>query len=418
MLKNLSVAAILLAATLANASEVNPLNNNNPTTEATQFDAATLNVPVPAPTKPKKQVTAHSSSSSDSSSSSSSSSGSSSDSDSSSSSSSGSSSSSSSSSSKSSSSSDSDSDSSSGSSSSSSDSDSSSSSSDKKSKKSKKDKIKGVKAFKKSHGKKWLRSAEKAKEHDVAVIRQKSKVDSKGKKHKHARKAKIASVKKALKIKSKKPVKITVNDNGIKKGLIINDAGNKLFKTKKDNYAIVDKGTHEFTIAAAKKGKEGTATVKVEEVKLSKRLAKKYKIVSATVKHSDAEDLCQRFDATLAEVKEKDIANLLKDAKKLIAAGVTQVWIDRVVKAEDNTFSYMPTILDLTNGEDKVDPDNLYASVSQYAQEKMDKLPSKDEKKKYKKAHAKAQEKIRKRMDKALDKKDKTTPRAVLCRFK
>lgn len=236
---------------------------------------------------------------------------------------------------------------------------------------------------------------------------------------KKAKKSKTAFVKNALKVKSKKnAVKISVNDNSISKGLIIKDGDKTLFKTKNDNYAFVNKGTHEFSIAAAKKGKQGTATVKVEEVKLSKKLAKKYKIVSATVKHSDAQDLCERFDANLAEVNAKDISKILKDAKKLIASGLTEVWIDRVVKKEDNTFSYMPTILSLTTGEGQVDPDNLYTEVQEYARAKIAALPSaKESKKKYKKAYAKAQSKIRARMDKALDKKDKTTARAVLCRL-
>ena len=102
----------------------------------------------------------------------------------------------------------------------------------------------------------------------------------------------------------------------------------------------------------------------------------------------------------------------------MIESGVTEVWIDRVVKDDDSTFSYMPTILNLANGKDQVDPDELYTEVNNYAKERMSALPSaKESKKKYKKAYEKAQSKIRERMDKALDKKDKTTSRAVLCRF-
>jgi hypothetical protein len=276
-------------------------------------------------------------------------------------------------------------------------------------------KISGKKAFKKSN-KSWLKRADKAKEHEVAVIRQKSKTDSKGKKHKHARKGKIATVKGELKIKSKKnPVKISVEDNGISKGLIVNDNGKKLFKTPKHNYAIVNKGEHAFTIAANKKGKEGSASVKVEEVKLSKKIAKKYKFVSAAVKHSDAQSLCESFDGVLAEVKEKDIAKILKAAKKFTKVADTEVWIDRVIS--DESYSHFPTALNLTTGKAVVDPEALYTECEEYAQKQITAITADKKSKKYKKALTKAQAKIRKHMDKALDGKDKTVARAVLCRF-
>ena len=262
-----------------------------------------------------------------------------------------------------------------------------------------------------------MKKAEKAKEHDVAVIRQKSKIDSKGKKHKKARKAKYATVKKTLNVKSKKhPIKITVLDNSISKGLVVKDDETSLFKTSKDNYAIVNKGAHKFSIAAAKKNKEGTASIKVETVQASKKIAKKYILISSTVKHSDAQELCERFGANLAEVKAKDMATILKKAKSYVEAGVTEVWIDRLI-SEDDSFSYLPTILNLSTGESEVDPDGLFTSISDYSTSKLAKLPDLKNKKKYKKAYAKAQAKIRKLMDKALDKKDKTVPRAVFCRL-
>ena len=413
MLKNLSVAAILLAAAIASAAHVNVSDNDNLDVAATtQFDVVTLD----KSKAPSKKHRSSSSSSSDSDSSSTSSSTSDSSSTSSSTSDSSTSDSSSSTSDSSSSTSSSDSDSSTSSSSSSSDSDSSASSSDKKSKKSKK--IAGTKAFKKSHGKKWLKSAEKAKDHEVAVVRQKSKIDSKGKKHKKAHKSKYATVKNALKLKSKKPIKITVDTNGINKGLIVKDGDKTLFKVKKDSkYAIIKEGTHDLTIAANKKGVEGTASIKVEEVKISKKIAKKYKIVANTVKAKDAQDLCERFGGNLAEIKEKDIAKIVKAAKKLTKAGINELWIDRVIK-DDEEFEYLPYVLNLSDSTVVADPDNAYNDFTGYADKEMESIKGlKDNKKKYKKALKKVQVKIRKHMDKVLDGKDNTTPRAVLCRF-
>ena len=383
MLKNLSVAAILLAAAIVNASET--------AENANVFDQPTLNPSLAPAEKPSKAVS--SSSSSDSSSSSSSSSSSDSSSSSSSSSSSGSSSSSS----------DSDSDSSSSSSSSSTDSSSTSGS-------------KVLKAFKKDSGKKWIKKGDV---HDVAVMRHKSKVDDKGKKHKKARKQKFATVKNSLKVKSKKPVMITVNDNSIKKGLVVMDGEKKLFKTPKKSYAIVNSGSHDFNIMANKKGKTGVASIQVQEVKVSKKLAKKYKIVSNMVLASDAQELCERFGGNLAEVKESDIKKLIKDAKKLISKGVSEVWIDRVIKKENDEFSYLPTILNLETSSSQADPDNVYGDVTEYAYNarQANKYSETEEKKKYKKESAKIEDKIRRFTDKALDKKDMTTPRAVLCRF-
>jgi hypothetical protein len=413
MLKNLSVAAILLAATLARASDLSAqpeqttvneaeavINPTNDVEVVNQFDAV--------PTLPKDTKKNRSSSSSSSSSSSDSSS---SDSSSSTTDSSDSTSSTDSSSSKSSSSS-SDSDSSSDSSSSS-DSDSSSSSE----KKSKKSKVSGVKAFKKSHGKKWLKSPSKAKEHKLAVVRQKSKVDSKGKKHKHARKSKVATVKNALKLKSKKPIKVTVDATGIKKGLVVKDGDKKILKVKGSNYAILKEGSHALTVAANKKKTEGSATIKVEEVKLSKKIAKKFKFVATAVKAKDAQELCERFGGSLAEIKEKDIAKIVKAARKMVEAGFEQVWIDRVVDKDE--FQYLPYALNLKKKEVIADPDQVYDDFNEYANKQLAAIKvTKDEnKKKYKKAYSKAQAKIRKHMDKVLDGKDKTRPRAVLCRF-
>lgn len=212
---------------------------------------------------------------------------------------------------------------------------------------------------------------------------------------------------------------VSVEDNGMKKGLTVNADGEKLFKTTKKSYAIIDSGKHEIGIVANKKKVEGTASVKVEEVKLSKKIAKKYKLVSSAVKASDAQELCERFGGSLAEVKEKDIAKIVKAAKKLIEAGVTQVWIDRVIKEEDETFSYFPTALDLARSKDVVDPDNVYGGSETYASEQINaiKYDKDSQKKKYKKALAKAEAKIRKHMDKLLDGKDTTERRPVLCRF-
>ena len=370
MLKNLSVAAILLAAALVSAVP-------DPTTPATtdpagHFDATTLD-------KTKKKKSSSSSSSSGSSSSDSSSSK---------------------------------------SSSSDSSSSSSDSESDKDKKSKKKDKVKydGHKAFKKGH-KKWLKSFSKAKSHDIAVIRQKTKIDHKGKKHKKARKSKYALVKNALKLKSKKPIKVTVEANGIKKGLTVKDGDKKLFKVKDSKYAILKEGSHAISVAANKKKVEGTATIKVEEVKLSKKINKKFKIVSATVKAKDAQGLCERFGGNLAEIKEKDIKKIVKAAKKLVKAGIEEVWIDRLIKDDDN-YQYLPYALDLKEGKVTADPDNVYEEFSEYADKKIANIDvSKDKKKKYKKALEKVQTKIRKHIDKALDGKDETKPRAVLCRF-
>lgn len=418
MLKNLSVAAILLAATLARASDLSAQPEQTTVNEADAVINPTHDVEVvnqfdAVPTLPKDTKKNRSSSSSSSSSSSDSSS---SDSSSSTTDSSDSTSSTDSSSSKSSSSS-SDSDSSSDSSDSSSSDSDSSSSSDKKSKKSKKSKVSGVKAFKKSHGKKWLKSPSKAKEHKLAVVRQKSKVDSKGKKHKHARKSSVATVKNALKLKSKKPIKVTVDATGIKKGLVVKDGDKKILKVKGSNYAILKEGSHALTVAANKKKTEGSATIKVEEVKLSKKIAKKFKFVATAVKAKDAQELCERFGGNLAEIKEKDIAKIVKAARKMVEAGFEQVWIDRVVDKDE--FQYLPYALNLMKKEVIADPDQVYDDFNGYANKQLAAIKvTKDEnKKKYKKAYSKAQAKIRKRMDKVLDGKDKTRPRAVLCRF-
>ena len=404
MLKNLSVAAILLAAAIANASDVTN-NVGTSTIEADQFDTNTIKNTLANAGATRTALKRAASSSTDSDSDSS---------DSSSTSSSGSSSGSSSDSSDSDSGSSSDSSSSSSStSSSSSESDSSSSDTEKKSSKSKKSKA--VKAFKKSHGKKWLKSE---KVQDIEIRRNKSKFDSKGKKLKHAKKSKYASVKNSLKLKSKKPIMITVNDNNIKKGLTITDNGSKLFKTPKTSYAIVEKGTHNVNVVANKKGKKGTATIKVQEVKLSKKIAGKYKIVSSAVQYKDAQDLCERFGGQLAEVKEKDIKKIVKAAEKLVKKGFNSLWIDRVVGEEDEVDTYLPTVLNLLTSKAQDDPENQYSKITEYAAEQINaiKYDKKTEKKKYNKAFAKVEAKIRKYSDKYLDKTDKSEPRPVLCR--
>jgi hypothetical protein len=400
MLKNLSVTAILLAATLANASQAT----------AGGFDAPTL--PAVATETKRKEVSSSSSSSSDSSSGSSSSS-------SSSGSSSGSSSSSSGSSSDSSSGSSSDSDSSSSSSSGSS---SSSSESDaKKAKKSKKSKVAGVKAFKSKHGKKWLKDE---KVHDLAVIRQKSKIDSKGKKHKKARKQSTSSVKNVLKVKSKKhPVLVSVASN-LKKGVKVMDGSEVLFKSDKKSYAFLEpKESHAIAIAAMKKKVEGAAAIQLSEVKLGKKIGSKkyrYRFVNAPVQYTDAQELCERFDGTLAEVREKDIADIVKAAKKMVAKNSdAQAWISRVISKDGDNFSYLPTALNLADGSPVVDPDTHFADVVKY-DEKFEELKAQKDSmksKKYKKAVAKLEKQARKKTEKALDKKDKSSRRVVLCRF-
>lgn len=400
MMKNLSVAAILLAITLANASELNSNNNVDP--EIMQFDKRSLkttDTTAGVTTEKKRKEVSSSSSGSDSDSSSGSSSGSSSSSNSSNS--------------------DSDSDSSSGSDSSSSSSSSSSSDtdiskSDKKTDKKAEKKKEAIKAFKSSHGKKWLKDH---KDHEISIARYKSKTDSKGNKHKHSKKSKYAGVKNALKLKSKKPVMITVNDNEIEKGLSIKDNGELVFKTPKTSYAIVEKGSHKISVAANKKGKKGTATIKVQEVKLSKKIAKKYKIIANAVQYKDASQLCESFDGTLAEVREKDIEKIVKAALKMSKNKFKSLWIDRVVMKDDKN-TYLPTVLDLEKSMAVDDPEDQYSYIAKISEKEIGAITvDKENKKKYKKALLKAEAKIRKLTDKALDKKDKSTPRPVLCRF-
>ena len=250
-----------------------------------------------------------------------------------------------------------------------------------------------------------------AENHDVAVIRHKSKYDSKGKKAQTRPQGQDRHHQEYFwRSSPRSPLRSPSTTTESRRVWSLTIPVTKLFKTKNDNYAIVDKGDHEFTIAAAKKGKEGTATVKVEEVKLSKRLAKRYKHVQCLRQITPMlKRLCQRYKGTLAEVR-KGYCRDPRDAKKLVAAGVKDVWIDRVVKADDNTFSYMPTVLNLETGKDEVDPDsNLYAKVSRIRQRKDGQTPSRDEKK-YKKRKETQKRSVKLVWTKALDKKDKSIP--------
>lgn len=272
---------------------------------------------------------------------------------------------------------------------------------------------KPIKKFKDLHGSMWLKSSFKSKPHNVAVLRQKSKADSEGKKVKDN----IASVKNTLKVDSQKPVKLTVNDNNIKGGLTVSVDKSPVFKTSSKSYTILNSGSHKIGIVANRHKKEGIASVQVEEIEPSRKIAGKYKFIPSTFKYEDAQAVCQRFGGYLATVSEEDIAKIVASAKKLVNAGKTQVWISRVINNKKYSPK-IPTVLDLTTGSEIVDPDHLYDDAIFGVENASElnvvydtnyptsvKVPFGDKLKEYR------------RWDYILHQEDPTTPRAILCRF-